>query len=424
MSGTTYHLRPASGWLNDPNGMVRHGDRWHVFFQHNPAGPFHDAIAWGHASSADLAGWDLHPVAFGPTPGGPDALGCWSGCWLPGLERPAVAYSGIATTAFASTVCVRTGSEDLLGWSAPTVVAETPPGVRQMRDPCVVEHGGLRYAVLGAELDDGEPAVLLFGLADPWRWDYLGVWLTPASAPVLQQARPADVWECPQLVPVGERWVLVLSLHDRGVLGPVVAAVGDLVDEEGLPRFVPERLDLLDAGSSFYAPQAVLDGAADPWVMGWVRQEGRAPGVHDAPTSDDLDELHARDHAGCLTLPRRLVLRDGRARLALDPAVRRLVVGDGDALAAGRHALTEPGRALVDGAARLEHPALEPVELPSGTEVWVDDDVVEVYPGDGSTTSTWRAAQPWTLLVDEGGATWSPLSPAAPPTAPRAPRPS
>ena len=282
-----------------------------------------------------------------------------------------------------------------------------------MRDPCVLEHGGLRYAVLGAELDDGEPAVLLFGLADPWRWDYLGVWLTPSSAPVLQRARPSDVWECPQLVPVGQRWVLLISLHDRGVLGPVVACVGDLVDDAGLPRFVPERLDLLDTGNTFYAPQAVLDGGDGPWVMGWARQEGLAPGT---------DDGQGRDHAGCLTLPRRLVLRDGRACLVLDPAVRSLLTEHGAPLARGRHELLGAGRASVDGAARLEHRVLDTLALPPGSEVWVDADVVEVYPGDGSTASTWRSAEPWTLVVGESRATWSGVSPAAPPTAPPGPR--
>ena len=92
---TSYHLRPHRGWLNDPNGMTLRDGVWHVFFQHNPAAPEHRRIAWGHAVSDDLANWRLLPVAFGPTPGGPDAFGCWSGVFLPGHERPGVVYSGV-----------------------------------------------------------------------------------------------------------------------------------------------------------------------------------------------------------------------------------------------------------------------------------------------------------------------------------------
>ncbi len=402
MSGTAYHLAPERGWLNDPNGMVRRDGRWHVFFQHNPAGPFHDAIAWGHASSPDLVRWELHPVAFGPTPGGPDELGCWSGCWLPG-ERPAVAYSGVAGEAPRSTVCVREGSEDLLTWSAPRVVARTPEEVEVMRDPFVLEHEGRRLAVLGAGLPGGEPAVLLYEVRPPDRWEHLGVWLR-GSDDVLAAAGPADVWECPQLVPVAGRWVLVLSLHDRGELGPVVACVGDLVDEEGVPRFVPGRVDVLDGGSCFYAPQVALDGEADPWVMGWAREDAQDPSV--------------RDRAGCMTLPRRLVLRDGRAVLTVDPRAEALVAGSPARPAAPAEVLRGAARVEVEGPAVLEHPDLGTVGLPRGGQVWVDADLVEVCPGDGTTVSTWRHEEPWTLRSAPGRAVIRDVRPATAPPGP------
>lgn len=396
-SGTAYHLAPERGWLNDPNGMVRHEGRWHVFFQHNPAAPVHDAIAWGHASSQDLARWDLHPLAFGPTPGGPDATGCWSGCFLPGLERPAVAYSGIAAEPPHSTVCVRTGSPDLMTWSAPRVVAGTPEDVQVMRDPFVLQHGGRGLAILGAGLDDGRPAIVLYELQDPWRWDYLGVWLTPDSSPALADAGPADVWECPQLVPVEDRWVLVLSLHDRGVLGQVVGCVGDLVDDGGVPRFVAERVDVLDTGNCFYAPQVALDGERSPWVMGWVREEGRD--LHE-PAAD------VRDRAGCMTLARRLVLRDGAARLVLDERVDQLLNGQSEEVGPGLHRLEHAGRLAVGVEAVLRHAELGEVQLSAGSQVWVDADLVEVYPAADGVTSTWRSEIAWTLEMARGGASW------------------
>lgn len=397
VSGTAYHLAPERGWLNDPNGMVRHDGRWHVFFQHNPAAPVHDAIAWGHASSPDLARWDLHPVAFGPTAGGPDATGCWSGCFLPGLERPAVAYSGIAAEPPHSTVCVRTGSPDLMTWSGPTVVAETPADVQVMRDPFVLEHDGRRFAILGAGLDDGRPAIVLYDVQDPWRWEYLGVWLTPGSSPALADAGPADVWECPQLVPVEDRWVLVLSLHDRGVLGQVVGCVGDLVDDGGMPRFVAERVDLLDTGNCFYAPQVALDGERAPWVMGWAREDGQDPAV--------------RDRAGCMTLARRLVLRDGAARLVLDERVERVLVGETEIVTGAEVAVEGSGRLTVRADAVLRHVKLGEVRLGTGSQTWVDGDLVEVYPAAGGVPSTWRSHVPWTFEVDRGGASWQPLDP-------------
>lgn len=50
---------------------------------------------WGHVSSADLVHWERHPPALCPTPNGPDAAGCFSGCAavVPG-PPPAAAAAG------------------------------------------------------------------------------------------------------------------------------------------------------------------------------------------------------------------------------------------------------------------------------------------------------------------------------------------
>ena len=74
------HFLPPSNWLNDPNGLIQWRGVYHMFYQYNPAGPFHGTIAWGHASSTDLVHWTHLPVALAPSPDGPDAGGCWSGC--------------------------------------------------------------------------------------------------------------------------------------------------------------------------------------------------------------------------------------------------------------------------------------------------------------------------------------------------------
>lgn len=381
---TAYHLRPRAGWLNDPNGMVFHEGRWHVFFQHNPDGPWHRQIAWGHASSEDLVIWREHPVAFAPTPDGPDSYGCWSGVFVPGLERPAVVYSGVVGPDHTSTVCLRWGGgEGLDDWSAPLVVATTPEvdDVAVMRDPFVVEHAGHRYAVLGAGLRDGTPAILLFGCDDIEDWDYLGVWLTGRDE-VLADALPADVWECPQLTVHGDRATLVLSLHDRGVLGQVVGCTGSFdADPEGRPRLQPERVDLLDEGSDFYAPQLAPDGREGWWLMGWVREDGT--------------EEPGRDHAGCLALSRRLVQDCDGSRLVLDPAVPAALRTSLPSAPARRVPLR--GQLMLEvgvAGGALRHAALGERSLSEGARVFVDGAVVEIFPASGAP-ATFRHPAPW-----------------------------
>ena len=380
---TRYHVAPARGWLNDPNGLVHWAGRWHVFFQHNPDEARHGNIAWGHVSSADLVTWQEQAVAFRPQPTGPDRGGCWSGVAVVDGDRVAVAYTGVEDGPVDSTICLRYASDDRLDhWSDPEVVGTVPTGMRvkEMRDPFVFAWSGRRWALLGAWLDDG-PALLLWSCDDLDAWRFERVWLSSVD-PILGPLAVADIWECPQLVQIDGSWVLFVSLWKAGTLDRVVYAVGSLEDDGGRPRFVARAGGDADAGTVCYAPQVLQDApGGGPLFFGWAREA-------------DVIDPHPEAVAGCLTLPRRLRLEGDRLVSELEPAVRRLV---GDRVAVAAYGWLPAAAYLsVDSPVTLTGREAT-LTVVAGSEVWLDDDVVEVYPRSGTPethrdpgTGSWR----------------------------------
>ena len=346
------HRVHPRGWINDPNGILRTEDgRWHVFFQHNPASTRHELIQWGHMSSPDLVSWREEPRGPRPRPGEADQDGCWSGIGLLHQGVPTLVYSGVdgVDNQLARVIVSRLDASAATLTEPGVVVADIPEieGLIGVRDPFVFTHGGRRWAVQGAGIreqagSDGHvPVLLLYSCDDLEHWEHVGT-LLRGDDPVAREHAPADLWECPQLVQLGDRWVLLLSLwrhpdHSNVSTIQVNYLVGDLVaDADALPRFVPTDGGRVDLGPDFYAPQAVVDEDADRvllWGWSWEGQ-GRSHAQTDAQA-----------WAGTLTFPRELRLDGGTltAAPARELAVLRAAPLE---IAAG-----------ADGGAMLELPA-------------------------------------------------------------------
>jgi hypothetical protein len=59
-----FHAGTRRGWVNDPNGIVFHGGKYHLYYQHNPLVLLWGNMHWGHLQSADLVHREEKPIAL------------------------------------------------------------------------------------------------------------------------------------------------------------------------------------------------------------------------------------------------------------------------------------------------------------------------------------------------------------------------
>ncbi|MFE5334257.1 LamG-like jellyroll fold domain-containing protein, partial [Embleya sp. NPDC056575] len=90
-----FHMLPPWHWMNEPHAPVYFKGKYHIFYQHDPFGPYWGQIHWGHAVSTDMVHWRDLPIALAPAADsiGPD--GCWSGsAHVDGDRGPVLFFTG------------------------------------------------------------------------------------------------------------------------------------------------------------------------------------------------------------------------------------------------------------------------------------------------------------------------------------------
>lgn len=290
-----FHFSAPRHWLNDPNGIVWWRGRWHLHYQHNPHAARWGDIHWGHASSDDLLHWHDEPIALAPSAGA-DEDGCFSGSIAIVDGRPLACYTGLRGGA--QSQCFAVGDDDLRQWTKEPgrTIAEPPEGVARedFRDPWIFRAGGWWYLAVGASAGQARGQVLLYRSADARDWHYRHPLFT---APTLSHG---VMWECPNFFPLGERWVLTVSVWPR--LG-AHWFVGRFDDE----RFVPETEGVLDPDGGAFAHLAAPapDGRMLQWA--WIDEQR------------DASAVEADGWAGALSVPHELSL-DTCGRLLRRPA--------------------------------------------------------------------------------------------------------
>lgn len=413
---------PLKGWMNDPNGLCRIDNRYHLFYQFHPNGTDWGPMHWGHATSEDLFAWTHYPVfqhpehnlaALGATGGAfsgnafVDRDGSLSFFYTERLP----AYDLFKDYTEVQKRMVP--SDDLIRpLSNRTVLEATPAGVsNDIRDPKVwfdeeVQHYRM---VLGSAID-GDPAILLFNSDDGDAWEFASVLYRAPARFRLGGARCA---ECPDFFQLDGRWVLIAGFVgytevETGRHNLLYAVIGDF--EGGV--FMPTSNDLqeLDFGTDYYAMQSFWDGErqlAFAWLFNWEfrKPEGSAySGELSLPRELSLnsDKLAMRPEAGiaklreaslhwgddgCLTAPGREPIE-----ISLSGDLTGVSI-EGISASGARFEIAErDGRLYVrapedDGSIVYRSPGLRLVDL----RVFFDRGVIEIFANEGTICGTRRS---------------------------------
>jgi beta-fructofuranosidase len=305
-----YHLRPRSGWMNDPNGVIQWRGRYHVFYQHNPMRPTWAPPHWGHAVSDDLVHWEHLPIALTPDMPPADADGCWSGCLVDDGGTPTILYTGVNDGVQAT--CLATGSTDLTSWRkhGGNPVSYVPDSLaahtlEAFRDPYVWREGNDWYALVGTSMG-GVGQALLFRSKDLRSWAYLHPLVPQYAAPICEDT--GQIWECPNLFELDGAHVLLVSRWHGTALTYPNAFVGTYVRGQ----FHPDRRQRLDWGyRCYYAPLSLRDEQGRRLVWGWLQEQRHVESANGT-------------WAGVASLPRHLTLEDGVLRQRFVPELQAL----------------------------------------------------------------------------------------------------
>ncbi|MDO4355335.1 MAG: glycoside hydrolase family 32 protein [Clostridia bacterium] len=279
------HFTPEKGWINDPNGLIYDGKRYHLFAQYYPDdtkwGPMH----WLHAVSDDLLHWTHLPVALKP-----DALGMiFSGSAAMLDGHVALMYTSHGETEQQSVAFTEDGVNFTPYAGNPVI-----PNVKfkDYRDPKLFWNA--KRGMYGVSVAAGDH-VEFFASKDLIHWDKTGEFSDQVNVP--------GIHECPDLVEMpspngGTRWMMVASMIHEGNRTQYV--LGDFDGDRFTLNDPFPQIEYMDKGWDNYAPVSFW-GTEKPTFMGWANNWLYA------------DRLPQGEYAGMMTLARNAFLVNTRA---------------------------------------------------------------------------------------------------------------
>lgn len=267
---SVYHHTPEAKWMNDPNGMFfdEQTGLWHLYYQHNPEATVWGPMHWAHATSRDLIHWQQQGIVLYP-----DSLGTiFSGSCV--IDRENTAGFGENAIVAIYTQSEYIGQNQSIAYSLDGGMSFTKyegnpvlmGDIADFRDPKVFwdELTGRWVMTLACQQE-----VRFYGSDNLKQWTLLSCFGEGYGA-------HGGVWECPDLIKLGDQWVLLLNINPGGPFGGSATQyfVGNWDGKTFTCIDEPEETKWLDYGKDHYATVTwhnAPDGrtVAIGWMSNW-----------------------------------------------------------------------------------------------------------------------------------------------------------
>ena len=262
-----YHHTPVYGWMNDPNGMFYKDGVWHLYYQYNPYGSQWENMTWAHSTSTDLIHWKNHGEVIQP-----DALGTiFSGSSVVDKENTAgfgkdavVAFYTSAGAAQTQSIAYSTDNGETFKKyvNNPILTSDVP----DFRDPNVFWNEDVKQWNLILAAGQQMNIYSSKNLKD-WKYE---------SSFGEGYGNHEGVWECPDLLKMGDKWVLICNINPGGPFGGSATQyfVGSFDGHKFTCESKPEVTKWMDYGKDHYATVS-FSNAPDgrivvlPWMSNW-----------------------------------------------------------------------------------------------------------------------------------------------------------
>lgn len=272
-----YHPIPPENWTNESHGLVREANgRYHMFYQHNPSGPYWGHIHWGHMSSWDLVRWHNEPIALAPEKGW-DQAGIWSGDATIDNGTLALVYTGVDGAKAGIGIARSTDETNQVfaKINENPVIGCAPGGVTDFRDPFVWREQDTWHMIIGAGRAGQGGAALHYTGNSLDEWDLSRGFFHTA---------PTDIagrfWEMPVFVNLGTKYALVIVTVDSPNPARTLYWVGDWDGSTFTPSHTnPKQLDLIN---HLLSPAVTTDADRRTVAIGIIPETRSAESVMEA----------------------------------------------------------------------------------------------------------------------------------------------